>query len=188
MRAWPGEGAGKVQDAPGQAARSPHLRDAVLIFDFHFLWLLVHGCGMPSVGHVGRSHDVGRHLAPWRDLAGHHRPLVPRLRTPREESSSSGSAKCTSGSRLTRGNDSARSSSTSSSHLVQTISFLLFFCFCFLFLLSFVVVAGEMRKACLTRPFRRGYAAVVRFLFIRFDFPLLAESNLPSILRRHHGG
>jgi hypothetical protein len=95
----------------------------VLIFDFHFLWLLVHGCGVASVGHVGRGHDVGRHLAPWRDLACHHRLLVrscnrPRFRTPREERSSSGSAKCTSDSQLMCGSDSARSSHTSSSHLV----------------------------------------------------------------------
>ena len=149
MRAWPGEGAGKVRDAPGQAARSSHLRDAVFIFDFHFLWLLVHGCGMPSVGHVGRGHDVGRHLAPWRDLACHHRPLVrscnrPHSRTPREESSSSGSAKCTSGSRLTRGRDPARSSGTSSSHLVRTISFHLSFSFYFYF--SFRLCGNRKRR------------------------------------------
>ena len=149
MRAWPGEGAGKVQDASGQAAHSSHLRDAVLIFEFHFLWLLVHGCGMPSVGHVGRGHDVGRHLAPWRDLACHHRPLVrscnrPHSRTPREESSSSGSAKCTSGSRLTRGRDPARSSGTSSSHLVQTISFHLSFSFYFYF--SFRLCGNRKRR------------------------------------------
>ena len=147
MRAWPGEGAGKVQDAPGQAARSSHLRDAVFIFDFHFLWLLVHGCGMPSVGHVGRGHDVSRHLAPWRDLACHHRTLVrscnrPRLRTPREESGSSGRAKCAS-SRLTRGSDSARSSRTSSSNHLCANYFFFFFLVSMLFLFPFV---GNRRR------------------------------------------
>ena len=52
--------------------------------------------------------------------------------------------------------------------LISCERFLFIFLFRFIFIspsVCVVIASGEMRRACLTRPFRRGYA-VVRFLFI----------------------